>query len=97
MKKWYILDREGTAQEASELPVRPADAKPEEGEAFRPWYKEHEHVHVENGRIEGIHAYGELDDLQNKLKNLLSKEKGLLEKFGDKEDINLIEATEFVG
>ncbi len=96
MKRWYILNRDGSAQEVGELPERPSDARAEEGEAFRPWYKEHEHVHVERGKIQGMHAYGELEDLQTKLTSVLSREVEILKEFGGEEDIDLSQALGLV-
>ena len=96
MKNWYILNRDGNQMEEEKLPSRPSDAKPENNQPFRPWYKLKEHVHVENGKIDGIHAEGTLENLQGLLKKILEKENEVLNKFGDKEDILLEEVKQYL-
>ncbi len=75
-----------------ELPERPEDSNPVRGEAFRPWYKQNEHLHIENGAIVGIHARGTLAAVQSRLVSYLGKEPLILEKFGDNEDVLLSDA-----
>jgi hypothetical protein len=96
MKKWYILNRYGSPMEEKELPRRPSEASPEDREPFRPWHKQDEHVHIEDGRIYGIHAYGELEELQNILKVIIQKEEEILNKFDNKGDIFLGDAKDFL-
>lgn len=78
------------------LPERPEDSNPAEGEAFRPWYKEDEHLHIEDNKIAGIHAHGTLESVQAKLKNYLAHETVILSKFGSTEDILLPEVDAFM-
>lgn len=56
MSTWFILDRNGDPLPADQLPQRPEDARSDSGDAFTPWYKEDEHLHVEDGKIQGIHT-----------------------------------------
>lgn len=96
MEQWNILDREGNPMKEAELPERPLDARLEEGEAFRPWYKQDEHLHIENGRIEGIHARGALEFIQNRLRAYLSREEEIIRAFGGEEDILLPTVDSFL-
>lgn len=96
-EQWYILNRDGSILDEVLLPERPADARPtKEDEIYTPWYKEDEHIHVENGIIEGIHARGTLEHVREALSLVLQKEKELLEKFGNEEDILLTDALSFL-
>lgn len=79
-----------------ELPERPEDSNPTMGEEFRPWYKQDEHLHIENGTIIGIHARGTLDSIRAKLRHYLRKESLILSKFSGTEDVLLPEADEFL-
>lgn len=79
--------------EEKDLPERPEDSNPTDGEAFRPWYKQDEHLHIEGGKIVGIHARGALESVQAKLSRYLENEAAILEKFGGEEDILLPEAN----
>lgn len=81
----------------SELPQRPDDARLAEGETFRPWYKEDDHIHVENGSILGIHAHGELSRIQEQLARMVAHEKELVGRFGGDQDIMLDDALGFLG
>ncbi len=80
----------------TELPERPEDSNPAEGEAFRPWYKQDKHLHIENGRISGIHAQGTLEAVQSQLREYLQNENRILEHFGSTEDILLPHVEEFL-
>lgn len=82
--------------EEKELPGRPNEARPEDGEPFRPWHKQDEHIHIEDGKIDGIHAYGELEELQNILKIIVQKEEQILSKFDNKDDIFLEDVKDFL-
>ncbi|MEK7102966.1 MAG: VOC family protein [Patescibacteria group bacterium] len=94
---WIILERDGTPVKQEKLPKRPRDARvAEKGNLFTPWYKEDEHVHIENGSISGVHAKGTLKDVQQVLKRCLKYEKPLLKHFGKKEDIMLKDALKFI-
>ena len=95
-KEWYILDREGVAMLSDVLPERPDDARPSLGDEFRPWFKEDEHIHVEEGAITGIHGQGTLASLQARLVGYLEKESELLEHFGGKEDILISRADDLL-
>ena len=95
-KHWYILNRDGTPQKEEELPERPEDSNPAEGESFRPWYKQEEHLHIENGEITGIHAEGDLETVQARLRLYLENESIILEKFGGDEDQLLPEVDGFL-
>ncbi len=95
-EQWYILDRDGNVMEEASLPERPEDARPtQNGEVYTPWYKQDEHVHVEEGVIAGIHARGTLEDVRETLSSVLKNEKELLAKFGGKDDILLKDALTF--
>lgn len=96
MSKWYILNRDGEPLEEKELPERPAEAKPDEGDSFRPWFKDDEHLHIEDGRIEGIHAKGTLNEVQEVLQKCLEHERALLERFGGQNDVLLKEVIPYV-
>ena len=96
MKTWHILNRDGSQQEAHELPTRPDDAKPDDGAPFRPWYKDDEHIHVENGAIVGLHAFGELNEVQDRLEHYLAHEAHLLHHFGGNDDILAPDADAFL-
>jgi hypothetical protein len=98
MTTWYILDREGAPQNAATLEERPVDAQPtDEGAPFTPWYKHEAHLHIEEGRIQGIHAKGSLDEVRALLRHFLKNEAELLEKMADaNSDISLSEANRLV-
>lgn len=93
--EWHILHRDGSVMKEEELPTRPDDARQvKDGQVFTPWYKENEHVHVEGGKIKGIHAKGTLERVQAILKKVLENESKLLEHFGPEEDMLLEEVLE---
>jgi len=95
--QWYILNQDGTPQAASELPSRPSDAQPiDEGGEFTPWHKQHQHIHVEDGHIMGIHAKGDLKDLQATLADLVEHEDIVLRRFGNESDISLEAAVDYL-
>ncbi len=96
MEKWFILDREGNPMPDSELPERPSEAQPTEGDNFRPWFKQEEHIHIESGRIVGIHGSGTLESVQKRLEQYLVRENDLLQHFGGKEDILVSQANSFL-
>lgn len=97
MTRWFILDRDGTPLDPQGLPERPAGAQAAPDDAFTPWYKQDEHLHVENGAIQGIHARGEsLKNVRTKLDRYLEHEARLIEAFGGTEDILLPEADRFL-
>lgn len=96
MQNWFILDRAGEPMPDSQLPERPIDAQPSEGDDFRPWYKQEEHIHVENGRIDGIHGFGTLESVQERLRLYLEREEALLWYFGTSNDILMSEADAFL-
>ena len=96
MEQWYILNRAGEPTEEKDLPQRPEDSNPAEGEAFRPWYKQDEHLHIENGAIVGIHARGTLQAVQARLRGYLAQEAQLLGRFGGNEDVLLPDADNFL-
>lgn len=95
--KWYILNRNGAPQKTADLPARPTDAQPvDEGGEFTPWYKQYQHVHVQNGKITGIHAKGNLKDLQTTLADLIEYEDIVLRHFGNNTDISLEAAIDYL-
>jgi hypothetical protein len=96
MEQWYILDRDGNPTKEEELPERPEDSNPTEGEAFRPWYKQDEHLHIENNLIAGIHARGTLESVRARLQGYVQKEPILIAKFAGSEDILLPDADNFL-
>jgi hypothetical protein len=96
MEQWYILDRAGQPMKDLELPSRPEDSNPTKGDAFRPWYKQDEHLHVEGGKIMGIHARGTLETVQSRLHTYLESEPQILEKFGGEEDLLLPKVSDFL-
>ncbi len=96
MEQWYILDRKGEPMKEEELSQRPEDSNPTEGEAFRPWYKQDEHLHIEHGVIAGIHARGSLKEVQARLHKYLNRESQIIEKFGGTEDVLLPSVDNFV-
>ncbi len=96
MERWWILSREGKPVEEGELPERPDDSNPADGEAFRPWYKQDEHLHIENGAIVGIHGRGTLAEVQQRLRRYLKNESELIQKFGKNEDILLPDLDRFL-
>jgi hypothetical protein len=94
--RWHILDRDGNPTKEEELPERPEDSNPAEGEAFRPWYKQDEHLHIEGGKIVGIHARGTLEEVQSRLRAYVTQEARILEHFGGNEDVLLPDADSFL-
>ena len=97
MSDWIILNRDGLKMDPATLPARPEDSRSMQGEnPFTPWYKEDEHVHVEDGKIQGIHFNGSLEAAQNILHACLTREAELLQVFGGNEDILLIDALKFL-
>jgi len=96
IKQWHILNRDGTPTKEEELPERPEDSNPMEGEAFRPWYKQDEHLHIEGGKIVGIHVRGTLEEVQVRLRAYLDQEAKILEHFGGNEDVLLPDADSFL-
>lgn len=62
--KWFILVLDAATGKLrplteSELEPRPADARPADGDPFRPWYEEKAHVHLDEfgfGDVEGVHV-----------------------------------------
>ncbi len=93
MAQWFILDREGRLLDVQALPTRPIDARPASEDLFTPWYKREEHLHVENGSIQGIHARGEnAEEVHGKLQGYLAYEVFLLRACGGAEDISLQKA-----
>jgi len=96
MEHWIIIDRDGKPLPQEELPARPEDARAAEGEAFRPWYKEDEHIHVEEGRITGMHGRGSLESVQTRLRAYLAREADLLGHFGGMDDILVGDADAFL-
>ncbi len=96
MEQWHILDRNGNPEKEEELPERPADSNPAEGQAFRPWYKQEEHLHIESNAIKGIHAHGMLQTVQERLHHYLSKEPQILAEFGGSEDVLLPTVDNFL-
>lgn len=93
---WFILDRAGAPMPQADLPERPADAKPTGGDEFTPWFKQEEHIHVEDGAITGMHAHGSLASVQERLAKYLRQEHTLLDHFGGNEDILVSQADEFL-
>lgn len=89
---WYILDRAGNPMPESELPERPFDAQPTQGDEFRPWFKQEEHIHVENGKITGIHGFGTLASVQERLSGYQTHESALFVHFDGNEDILVSQA-----
>lgn len=97
MSHWFILDRDGNPSEADQLPERPEDARLDSGDAFTPWYKEDEHIHVESGKIQGVHLKAEsLDEARNRLQHFLMKETLLISTFGGDEDILIPDAEQAI-
>ncbi|MFA7308727.1 MAG: hypothetical protein WC045_01500 [Patescibacteria group bacterium] len=97
MSSWIILERDGSVMDATTLPERPDDSRQmQSGNQFTPWYKEDEHVHVEDGKINGIHFNGPEEDARAILSLCIKHEKELLERFGGHEDILLIDALKFL-
>jgi hypothetical protein len=94
--KWYILNRDGSPMSEHDLPARPADARDDGGDAFTPWRKQREHLHVEDGRISGIHAKGVLEAVRERLEALLEYEALLLKETGGHDDIVLEEADRII-
>lgn len=92
---WFILDRAGVSLPPEQLPERPEDAHTDSGDAFTPWYKNDEHLHVENGSIQGIHTQAATEEeARQRLLFFLGHEATLLEKFGGQEDILIPQAEE---
>ena len=94
--KWCILHRDGSELLESELPERPEDAQAAGDQAFTPWYKPDEHLHVEDGKIQGIHARGTLEEVRARLSKYLLSEAAILQEFGGKEDIFLPRVEAFL-
>ncbi len=92
---WFILDRAGLSLPAEQLPERPDDANADSGDFFTPWYKDDEHLHVENGTIQGIHTRAAtVEEARQQLLFFLGHEATLLEKCGGREDILIPQAEE---
>ncbi len=96
MQRWFIVDQEGNPMQESELPERPKEANPTQGDAFRPWFKQEEHLHIENGKIAGMHGFGTLESVQERLVYYRNHESSLLTRFVTQEDILLSEADLFL-
>ena len=94
--RWFIIDREGLPTPVSKLPARPADAQDANGDEFRPWFKTTGHLHIEEGKIVGMHNPSlSLEALQASLKKYLRHESALMSRFGE-EDIEVSEADAFL-
>ncbi len=94
---WFILDRNGNPMPQEELPQRPEDAKPDAGDSYTPWYKEDEHLHVEDGKIQGIHTKAEsLETARERLNYFLTHEALLINAFGGQEDILIPDAERVI-
>ena len=97
MSNWFILDRNGEPLPQDQLPERPDDARSDAGDRFTPWYKEDGHLHVEEGKIRGIHAQAEsLEEARTRLVYFLEHEELLLSVFGGMDDILISEAEEAI-
>ena len=64
--RWWIMgliDGFLLPRPAGALPPRPAGARPEDGDPFRPWYKQVPHVHTraEDGVL-GAHVYASSEE-----------------------------------
>ena len=65
-KRWWILDRDLVPIRREDLPPRPADAQDADGDPFTPWYETGPHLHRDpDGVVEGIHAFGTLEEVQD--------------------------------
>jgi len=95
-KRWYILFRDGTPMSESEVGERPSDAQPSNGDPFKPWYKNGEHLHIENQKISGIHAIGTLESVRGRLNRYLKEENRIIKKFGSVHDIFLPDLDQYL-
>lgn len=71
---WWIINRSGRVDWAASKEERPVDARPSGGDPFAPWGKTEDHVHVEDGRICGLHFKGSLWDGRGVLEDILRYE-----------------------
>lgn len=97
-KNWIILDRDGNPIDTATLPERPADSREkEEDNEYTPWYRQEEHIHVENGKIDGIHARGNTTEVKKLLNYCLRNESKIIQHFGSREDnIILVDVLKFM-
>jgi len=93
-KQWLILDRNGNI-----LPIkeeRPRDAQPKyKNNPYTPWYRNYEHLHVEEKRIVGIHAKGSQKSL-HKILNLCLKHEAELMKVYYQYDPDLVDVLKYL-
>ncbi len=67
IKQWHFVmlseDGDPVFLAEEELPPRPQDAQPDNGDPFTPWYQKESHAHYdENGSFEGVHFFGTEED-----------------------------------
>ena len=94
---WTILDRAGKPKDHTLFPSRPSDSNSDESNPYTPWYRTQEHIHFENGEIEGIHANANLADAQKLLSYCLENEKLIMDKFDTfKEDVELYKVLKYL-
>lgn len=67
---WWAIDRLGLVDWAASKQERPSDALPAQGDPFTPWYETESHLHIEGGRIVGIHFKGSLWEGRGMLERL---------------------------
>lgn len=95
---WIILDRAGKPVDTATFSDRPADSNElEDGNEYTPWHRLEEHIHIEHGKIDGIHARGDAEEVKKVLDYCLDHETEIIEHFGVKEDnIVLVDVLKYL-
>ncbi len=97
-KTWIILDKAGEPADTATFPDRPADAREMiDGNEYTPWHRLDEHIHIEHGKIDGIHARGDIKEVKKVLDYCLKLEKEIIREFGTNEDnILLVDVLKYL-
>lgn len=97
-KTWIILDRAGEPADTATFPDRPADAREMiDGNEYTPWHRLEEHIHIEHGKIDGIHAMGDATEVKKILEYCLTREDEIIGEFGVSEDnIVLVDVLKYL-
>lgn len=66
-KRWWFLSKRGHPTHPKRFLDRPADARPADGDIYRPWNMAESHLHSKNGK-DGIHFFGTLSDARAELR-----------------------------